>query len=426
MTLATALRIGHPISPAAWLAARGLAGSTAGGDFRARRYWLPALAAGQARWASEAEFFGQFTAGAGRAYMDAAGILRADLAANQPRFTYVGGVRRLVIEGQIANKVTTPKHNPTTIAGWTTNGVASLSVVDDTAALGAAGLSAICTTGAVYRIDNAAGGGADYVQLPGGASAVAAHALDAYVRVVAGSGASMSFSTSGAGSINLPAAGTGYVRVSNTGTPTAVGQRLQFYVPAGAVIHIILPGLYDRAAPPPPYPIIGDTAAAVTQAGESFRLPAAIEVMMGGAGGRTALVRCSLFSTAAAMALFSFGSGTEADRWQAYVGGSPARTFLSVMTGNASIASISTAGGTIIPGEAFGAAAAIAAADYAVDDSKGALAASTAAGALPAVTRGYVGRRQDGGATGHGLYDLVALWPSRLPDARVQALAVAY
>ena len=136
--------------------------------------------------------------------------------------------------------------------------------------------------------------------------------------------------------------------------------------------------------------------------------------------------RVSWAATAAAMALFSFGSGTEADRWQAYVGGSPARTFLSVMTGNASIASISTAGGTIIPGEAFGAAAAIAAADYAVDDSKGALAASTAAGALPAVTRGYVGRRQDGGATGHGLYDLVALWPSRLPDARVQALAVAY
>lgn len=425
MTLATALGIAHPNSPAAWLAARGLAGSTAGGDFRLRRYWLPTLATGQARWASEAEFFAQYTAGAGRAYMDAAGILRADLAANQPRFTYVGGVRRLVIEGQIANKVTTPKHNPTTIAGWTTNGVASVSVADDTAALGAAGLSAVCTTGAVYRIDNSAGGGADYVQLPGGASAVTAHTLDAYVRVVAGAGASMSFSTSGAGAINLPAAGTGYARVSNTGTPTAVGQRLQFYVPAGAVIHIILPGLYDRAAPPPPYPIIGDTAAAVSQASESFRLPAAIEAMMGGGGGRSALVQCALYSTAAAMALLSFGSGTEADRWQAYVGGSPARTFLSVMTGGTSLVGISTTSGTIIPSEAFGAAVAVSAGDYALDDSKGGLVTSAAAGALPAVTRGYLGRRQDGGATGHGLYDLVALWPSRLPDARVTALAVA-
>lgn len=427
MSLATAIGLAHPNSPAAWLAARGLGGSTFGGDYRQRRYWAPAASPAMVRWASEAEHFAQFTASAGRAYMDAAGILRADVAANQPRFTYVGGVRRLMIEGQVSNKVTARKHNPVDLTNVTAGGdvAATLSIVNDTAALAAAGLSAICTNGAVYRLDNSAGASAAYAVLDGPVGNTNPHVREVYAR---GSGDIQLQYSGGSGlsviGVTFNLAPTYQRCTSAAYAPTAATQRLVVYAQPGAMVYFILPGLYDRAAPAALYPVIGDTASGVTQASESFRLPAAVETGLAN-GACSVVVRPALAAgVPVAGALFSAGAGTEADRWQLFVNAAGRANLLGAV-GGVTTASAVSAGAAIAAGEPFGAAAAIAGGDYAVDDSKGALATSTAPGALPTVTRAYLGRRQDGGATGHGLYDLFALWPVRLPDARIQALAVA-
>jgi len=99
------LRRDGNISAAGWLASRGLGWSTAGADFRKRRFWLPVGTS--VRWASEAEWTTQYTAAGttSRTYFDASGARRNDLAANALRYTWTGGVRRLINEAASTNAI---------------------------------------------------------------------------------------------------------------------------------------------------------------------------------------------------------------------------------------------------------------------------------------------------------------------------------
>jgi len=97
-----------PIGSDWWLAQRGLSWSTMGADFRLRKFWLASGVSGAAtRWATEAEFAAQYTAAGttSRTYFDQAGVIQNDLAANALRYTWVGGVRRLLLERAVTNEV---------------------------------------------------------------------------------------------------------------------------------------------------------------------------------------------------------------------------------------------------------------------------------------------------------------------------------
>lgn len=107
-------------------------------------------------------------------------------AAHQPRFDHApgGNALGLMIEGAITNKSTNYNANPTSTTGFTTSGDANgvLSVVDDSAALAAAGLDLICTSGKVYKADNSAGSGSFTVTFPGTVGNTNKHSASLYVR----------------------------------------------------------------------------------------------------------------------------------------------------------------------------------------------------------------------------------------------------
>lgn len=139
------------------------------------------------------------TSGTSGTYVDASGVLRPSTGV--PRdLHHVAGVRTLLVEGARTNKALVPGEpsnavgtSITTaspggvIAGF--NGVlnagATLTVVDDAAALAAAGLDVLCPGGRAYRLTVLASGGTAYAYGPVGN--LNAHVASVYVRGAAGS-----------------------------------------------------------------------------------------------------------------------------------------------------------------------------------------------------------------------------------------------
>ncbi|MCS0497849.1 hypothetical protein NVS89_22420 [Ancylobacter sp. MQZ15Z-1] len=283
-----------------WLAAQGLAGSTAGADFVRGIYWLPNPVSGLPTRASQAEWFASFMAAgtSSRTYWDASGKLRSNLAANQPRFSWESGRRRLVLEDALTNKLECRKHNPVDagkIAVGAPPAGATYGVADRPDEIAAMGLDPICTNGKVYFADNPSGSGAPFFIYPVGLTGnVNPHTLDLF-----------GWST-GAGTkptLRLESGGTGAKiiesspgRVTCPGlTPGSSSDRIVIIVWPGTTVFFILPGLYEQAFAPHA-PIPGDALAAVTRPIESFQILPAIVSML--AGGATALVRGKLTTPA--------------------------------------------------------------------------------------------------------------------------------
>jgi hypothetical protein len=126
-----------------------------------------------------------FTRASSATYVNESGQL-VSAAANKPRFDHDANGNRLglFIEGAITNKNSNYNANPTTTTGFTTAGDAAgvLSVVDDSAALAAAGLDQICTSGKVYKADNAGGSGSFVVYVPGTTGNTNKHSASIYIR----------------------------------------------------------------------------------------------------------------------------------------------------------------------------------------------------------------------------------------------------
>lgn len=420
IALGTRLGIGSGGMPglAAYLSARGLAGSVAGADFRRRLYWLPlATDPTKARWASEAEFFAQFTATstATRPYFDAGGVLRADLAANQPRFSHFGGTRRLVLENALTNKLLCRKHNPIDLAQLGSGGDAAavLSLVDDRSALSAAGLSAVCSNGMVYKVSNTAGTTSAVLAFNGSVGNTNVHCVQAWMR---GTGTVDLRLSDASASVSAPLVSNWVQYQSGGGTPTAINMTMRVVIPAGAILYLILPGLYEQPFAPHA-PVIGDTIATTVRAAESFRLPAGLETAMQGSAG-TVLVRMA-----------ARRAGTSSSEIPVALGG-PAHPVVGVRSAGAirtmvdgtSTLDATLGGGSPLSG--LGAAVSWSAAGTASCANAGAVS-TTATPLQPAVRSAlYLGRAAAAGyAFGDGAYDLVAAWPDR-DDARLRATAV--
>ncbi len=419
IVLGTGLGIGIGGTPglSAYLSARGLAGSVAGADFRRRLYWLPSTAdPTKARPASEAEFFAQFAAAstATRPYFDAGGAMRADLAANQPRFSHVGGASRLVLESALTNKLLCRKHNPVDLAQLSMGGDASavLSLVDDRTALTAAGLSAVCSNGMVYKVSNAAGTTTAILAFNGAVGNTNVHCVQAWMR---GTGIVDLRLADASASVSVPLTPNWVQYQSGGGTPTATNMTMRVMIPAGAIVYLILPGLYEQPFAPHA-PVIGDTTAAASRTVESFRLPAGLETAMQGSAG-TVLVRMTARRT-----------GTSSSDLPVVLGGPAhpiigARSTLSIRTSLDGTGTLDASLGSGSPLSGLGAAVAWNGAGTASCANAGGVS-SSATPLQPAIRSStYLGRVASAGyAFGDGTYDLVAVWPDR-DDARLRAVA---
>ncbi|MFN3353027.1 MAG: hypothetical protein ACK4Z5_05410, partial [Brevundimonas sp.] len=118
--------------------------------------------------------------------LTAAGVLTA-FAANAPQRTDRG----LALEPARTNKVSVFNANPTDLTGASKGGdaTATLELVDDTAALTAAGLLGVCPSGNVYRLDNTAGTGSATVLFSDTTGDLSAHSVSFYARAVRSAGA---------------------------------------------------------------------------------------------------------------------------------------------------------------------------------------------------------------------------------------------
>lgn len=150
-----------------------------------------------------------------------------------------------LVEPARTNKVTCRKANPTDTTNITKSGDAAavLSVVDDSAALAAAGLDKICTSGKVYKLDNSEGAATAIADFSGQTGNTNVHSCAIYVRGV-GTGI---FGISLGLSVNYTASGS-YVQVKNENkTPANSTNILAIRVNAGGVVYFILPQLEEGA-----------------------------------------------------------------------------------------------------------------------------------------------------------------------------------
>lgn len=169
------------------------------------------------------------------------------------RITAVGAY----IGRQVTNKSVNYNANPASTAGVTKYGTGSvLSIVDDQAALAAAGLQNIATSGKVYKLDNSAGTSEGGVMFSGSAGNVNKHTASVYMRTVGGT-ACVAIDSSIASAFDTYAA---YSRVAVTGTPVDTGRGAQIKVAAGGVAYFILNQLEENTFTTPPIATAGAAA----------------------------------------------------------------------------------------------------------------------------------------------------------------------
>jgi hypothetical protein len=202
-------------------------------------------------------------------------------------WTYGGKytLRGQKIEGSLTNKCTCVKANPIDTTNLTKSGdaAATLTVVDDSTALAAAGLDGVCN-GNVYKLDNSAGSAIAYAQVGGTTVNTNPHSLLMYGRVSVGT---LKAVDGGSGAVWDTTTSTTYVKMGNDGfTPANTGTKLFLDASAGSVVYFILPGLYESSFAPAA-PIVdpdNDTAATVSRSAVDIPIPTAGITAAEGAG----------------------------------------------------------------------------------------------------------------------------------------------
>ena len=194
---------------------------------------------------------------AGSACVNLPGGIVAQVGSNVPRYEPNG----LTLEGSATNKVTCAKSNPADLTSISKTGdaAATLAVVDDSAALGAVGLSAFGPK--VYKLDNSAGLSDAYAVSQGTVANTNAHSVSCYVR---GSGQTATWINQSG--YPLFALTSSYVRrLQPNITPAAVDRLLTIRATPGSIVYFTLPQLEE--GPVCTSPIPGGTGA-ITRASE--------------------------------------------------------------------------------------------------------------------------------------------------------------
>lgn len=140
------------------------------------------------------------------------------------------------------NYCAAPNVNPVDLTGMTKGGsgaaAAVLSVVDDTAELAAAGLSALCTNGKVFKLDNSAGTSFAWAR-PDGSAPEGAVTLSVCMRSSGGS-VHLDLDGQAPGALSTIPVKAKYERVVATGTATSANRQLRVMTPVGSVVYFVL------------------------------------------------------------------------------------------------------------------------------------------------------------------------------------------
>lgn len=187
-----------------------------------------------------------YSGGANGTRVNSAGLI---VAATTPRFDYnpvtLAPLGFLVEEAR-TNKATNENANPVTDAAWAIGGdvAATLTVVDDTAALAAAGLNGVCTSGKVYKFDNSAGVGFAFIIQAATTGNTNKHSISVYARTTGTANIEIA---GGLGAVNLPV-GAAYVRTKSENiTPGSSSGKMAIVALAGAVVYFVLNDMEEGA-----------------------------------------------------------------------------------------------------------------------------------------------------------------------------------
>jgi len=154
-----------------------------------------------------------------------------------------------LIEPARTNKCTCRKSNPVDTTNITKFGDAAavLSVVDDTAALAAAGLSDICTSGMVYKLDNSAGTTEARANISGATGNINQHCLSCYIRITGREEKYPLLRISNGTPVPGydTAVSTGYICKTIGYSEVSSSAILQVWAPVGAIAYFILPDLQE-------------------------------------------------------------------------------------------------------------------------------------------------------------------------------------
>lgn len=180
--------------------------------------------------------------GATATYRDSSGDLQ-QASANTERIDHdaSGNPLGILIENSATNKVLGKNFNPTATTGFSiTNG--TLTIVDNTAELAAAGLDGICTNGDVYRATNTSGTSVLTLSDTVGNTNKHSYRIWAYAT---GGTASIDLIGSGSQTIAQDTAFTMY-EVEDI-TPTATTRYLRGVITSGRSLYFILPHLEENS-----------------------------------------------------------------------------------------------------------------------------------------------------------------------------------
>jgi len=172
-------------------------------------------------------------------------------------------------EPERENKCTNYNANPdVSLTNMTKGGdaAATLTRVDDSTELESAGLSGICSSGYVFKLDNSGGSGDSWAYSAGTPGNANTHTVSMYARATAGT-PDVRASGAGFGSTENVTTSS-YVRYVVTGTPAAGTEKVQLTCPAGAVGYFILNQLEEA----------GNVSSPIVTAGAAVTRNAVIDV----------------------------------------------------------------------------------------------------------------------------------------------------
>jgi hypothetical protein len=363
-----------------------------------------------------------FSGGVNGTRVNSAGVI---VAATCPRVDYdpvTHACLGLRVEAASTNKCTNFNANPVdlTNVGFVnaTNGLATLAVVDDAAELAAAGLSVICSSGKVFKLDNSLGNSLASALPAGGPGNTNTHTVSAWMRGT-GTG-SVRFSGSVPPSEAFPAT---YERRTRTATPPTTSSNLVVSVAAGSVVYFILNQLEELAFATTPIVVAG---AAVTRTADSVLISGVAFTAFYSQTEGTVYVEHSV-ARDSADAIFpsamAISDGTANNRLTMYTATSNDGTWASSVVGGVTQASIGT-WPTMIYGAFTKAAFTYKVDDLALCIAGGTVQTDTSA-LVPTVSQLEIGSRGVGSNMLNGHIKRLTYWPTRLTNAQLQSITTS-
>jgi hypothetical protein len=178
---------------------------------------------------------------------------------NEPRIDHTedGKPLGLFIEPASTNKCGNNNVNPVDTSGFSTAGTGTLTIVNDSAELAAAGLEGICTSGLVFKA-SATSGSTFIVYAPGAVGNLNPHSISLYARGE-GVGIRTARLSIGGDALNIAPAGEQYQRYMHDDlTPDSASRRLTLIIDGNDTLYFVLYQLEESSASSSVIPLNGN------------------------------------------------------------------------------------------------------------------------------------------------------------------------